>query len=219
MSFFAGLYDAVMVPAEHTRLGRWRRAVVSPARGRVLEIGAGTGLGFRYYAAGARVVAVDPDVSMLRRARARARASRASILLVAADAEHLPFRDGRFDEAVVALAMCTIPHPARAVEEVARVLRRRGTLRMLEHVRVDRPAWVGALQHRLTPLWRRVAGGCHLDRRTEALVAAGGFVIERVKRHAGGVVREIVAQAPRHPSPARRAAGGGQSRRPSLFEG
>ena len=194
-ALFPRLYDLVVAPAERGRLGRWRRRVVAPAEGRVLEIGAGTGLDFPHYRPGTRVVATDPDLAMLARARSRAAASAAGIVLVAADAEHLPFRDGTFDETVAGLVLCTIPSPARALAEVARVLAPGGRLRMLEHVLVRQPA-AAAAQRLLTPLWRRVADGCHLDRDTVAEVRRAGFAVEALREHAGGLVVEVEARAP-----------------------
>lgn len=192
---FPKLYDVLMAPAERGRLGRWRETVVGAAEGHVLEIGAGTGLNFSHYQRGTWVVATDPDVGMLERAGARARESAADIVFVAADAEALPFRDGAFTEGVVGLALCTIPRPSRALAELRRTIRRGGRLRLLEHVRLDSSV-AGRLQDWLTPLWRRVAGGCRLNRRTVETVAESGFTLESVTPHLSGYVQEIVARAP-----------------------
>ena len=189
---FAQLYDIVMFVAERGRLARWRGSVVSPAHGRILEIGAGTGRNFSHYRAGAMVIATEPDAAMLARARPRVRVSQANILLVTADAEALPFRDNAFDTAIVGLALCTIPRPRRALAELRRTLRSGASLRLLEHVRVAQPV-VARVQDWLTPFWRRVAGGCRLNRRTTDVIAASGFLIESMTPHAGGLVVEIVA--------------------------
>ena len=190
---FPCLYDLVMAPAEHGPLGRWRHQLVAPARGRIVEIGAGTGLNFAHYRPEAWVVATDPDAGMLHRARKRAAIARATVLLVAADGEALPFRDGALAEAIVGLAMCTIPHPERALAELQRVLEPNGRLRLLEHVRLD-SRLLGRLQDWGTPVWRRLAGGCRLNRRTAQIVAQSGFfTIEAVTSHLGGYVQSIVA--------------------------
>ena len=196
MRIFPRLYDLMMARGEHGRVGRWRRSVVGPAHGRVLEIGAGTGLDFPHYRAGVWVIATDPDLGMLERARSRASEANARFELVVADAEALPFRDAAFDDAVVALAMCTIPRPALALGELRRALRPDGMLRMLEHVRVDRPAFVGRLQDWITPLWRPLAGGCHLNRRTVENVQDAGFELIALKSHVGGFVREMLGRNP-----------------------
>ena len=181
--------------ADRWRARRWRRDIVEPANGTILEIGAGTGLNFRYYRGGALIVATEPDHAMLERARAQHALAPARIALLAADAETLPFRSGTFDTVVVGFAMCTIPTPTNALAEIRRVLRSHGSLRLLEHVRVENPvaAWI---QDWLTPVWRRVAAGCHLDRRTVDLVAEAGFAIDSVDRELGGFVVKICAHAP-----------------------
>ena len=188
-----------MAPWEHGRLGRYRRAVASGARGTVLEIGAGTGLNFPHYDRTAVVVATDPDMAMLIRARRRAAAADARIFLVAADAEALPVRDASFDAAVVGLAMCTISHPDRALAELRRAVRPGGSVRMLEHVRIDRPAIVGRLQDWLTPLWKRVAGGCRLNRQTVHTVRMAGFDSVTATQ-AAGYLHEIYARVPARPN-------------------
>lgn len=193
--FIPWLYDLFMATAERTRLAHWRRAVVAPSRGRVLEIGAGTGLNFPYYASATNVVATDVDFAMLKRARRRARESSAAIQLVVADAEALPFARACFDGGVVGLALCTISNPGRALAEMRRVLRPSVAVRLLEHVRVDHPV-IGRLQDWLTPVWRLVAGGCRLNRCTTNTIATAGFEMERVESHAGGLALEIVAMTP-----------------------
>lgn len=192
---FPRLYDAVMCGSDRGAMGSWRRRIVAGAAGRTLEIGVGTGLGLERYDRGALVIAVDPDLLMLHRARGRAAAAEAHVVLVAADAQRLPFRSGAFDTGIAELAFCTIPHPGHALTELRRVLQPGAPLRMLEHVRVAQPivAW---MQDWLTPAWRRIAGGCRLNRRTTESVAAGGFDIESVVPHAGGLFLEISARAP-----------------------
>ena len=192
---FPALYDCVMHIADRKRLGEWRRDVVAPAEGDVLEIAAGTGLNFPYYRAGTIVVATEPDLEMLVRARSRTKGVAAKIILVAADAHSLPFRDGAFGTAVVALGLCTIPSPARALSELLRVLRPGGTGRFLEHVRIDRPI-IGKLQDLLTPGWRRIAGGCRLNERTVERVRRSGFDIHHLRPHIRGLMMEIAATSP-----------------------
>lgn len=179
-------------------MASWRRHVTEPATGAVLEIGAGSGLGLRHYHGDRTVVAIEPDFVMLTRARRRATRSRARILLVGADARRLPFRANVFDSGVVQLALCTIPEPRAALEEVGRVLRPGAALRLLEHVRVNQPV-IARLQDWLTPVWKRLAGGCHLDRRTAAEVERAGFELIAVVSHAGGLFQEISARAPATP--------------------
>lgn len=184
-----------MRAAERGRLAEWRREVVHPANGEILEIAAGTGLDFPYYQAGVTVVATEPDLRMLQRARVRAERADATVLLVAADAQALPFRDRTFDTVVIGLGLCTIPSPRRALVELRRVLRPGGIARLLEHVRVERPV-AGWLQDLLTPIWRRVAGGCRLNERSVETVQHAGFHIDDLRSHMGGYVVTIEASTP-----------------------
>ena len=192
MRFAAG-YDCLMRQAERLRLANWRREVVGPAEGTVLEIAAGTGLNFPYYRGGVTVTATEPDLAMLEIASHRARNAKTAIGLIAADAQALPFRAHAFDTVVVGLGLCTIPSPAKALAEIRRVLKPTGAARLLEHVRVDRPI-AGRLQDILTPLWSRIAGGCRLNERTVETVRRSGFQIDAIRRHMGGVVVAIEAR-------------------------
>jgi ubiquinone/menaquinone biosynthesis C-methylase UbiE len=157
-----------------------RREVVGLARGRVLEIGAGNGLNFAFYAPEQveSVEATEPDSTMLGYARPRAQAARVPIHLVQAAAEHLPFEDERFDSAVVTLVFCSVDDPLRGLSEVRRVLKPGGSLLMVEHVR-SRNIFLSALQQLATPLTARFAGNCHWNRNTEQTVREAGFKIEQ----------------------------------------
>jgi ubiquinone/menaquinone biosynthesis C-methylase UbiE len=178
---------------------------VHPAEGDVLEIAAGTGLDFRHYRAGVTVIATEPDLRMLERARTRAARADATIVLVAADAQALPFRDRSFDTVVVGLALCTISSPPRALAELRRVLRSGAVARLLEHVRVEHPV-VGRLQDLLTPVWSRLPGGCRLDERSVETVRRAGFRIDDVRSQMGGYIVMIEASTP-HAQHGERGAG------------
>lgn len=166
----AWLYDLIMRPLGWLGLTRLRRRAVRDARGVTLEIGAGTGLSFRDYDPRAvPFIALDIDRDAL--LRARIRLPRA--VLVQASVEALPFRADAFDTVVSCLVFCSVSHPAVGLAEIRRVLNARGELRMLEHVRPS-GRFLGWLADRLTPMWRHLAAGCHLNRRTaEALPRAG----------------------------------------------
>lgn len=187
------LYDAAMGVAEHLGLRRMRRALVSSIETPVLEIGSGTGRIFPFYGEDQVIVAIEPNLEMLARSRARQCTARAHIVLVAADAQALPFRPNCFQTVVVGLALCTIPDPSVALDEMRRVVRSSGQVRLLEHVRIDRPL-IGRIQDLLTPLWCRIAGGCHLNRRTMAAVRHAGFEVSSVTRSLGGALLEITAR-------------------------
>ncbi len=157
-----------------------RREVAGLARGVVLEVGAGNGLNFAYYdpARVERVEAIEPDATMLGYARERAASAPAPIHLVQASAERLPFADATFDSAVVTLVFCSVDDPLRGLREVRRVLKPGGALLMVEHVRSRNPM-LGAIQTAITPLTRRMLGGCRWNRDTERTVREAGFTIEQ----------------------------------------
>lgn len=169
---FAALYDRMSQGAERRLLGPIRRELLRDLQGEVLEIGAGTGANLPHYSPGVRVVAAEPDPFMLRRGRERP--SSLPVEWVQASAESLPFPDGRFDAAVATLVLCSVNDPVQALTELRRVLRPGGRLRFLEHVASETPGW-RRFQKALTPLWKRLAAGCHLDRDTLAFMAEAGF--------------------------------------------
>lgn len=150
---------------------RW----IPRAHGEVLEVGIGSGLNLAFYGSAAtRVTGIDPSPRLL--AKARTRIGTMPVELVEASAEQLPFDARSFDSAVVTYSLCSIPDPARALAEVRRVLRPGGELVFVEHGLAPEPR-VQRWQHRLTPVWRRVGGGCHLDRDIASLLRAAGFDI------------------------------------------
>ena len=183
------LYDAFAALSDWRRLRRWRQWLAGGARGRVLDIGCGTGRTLPYYAADVTVIGVDPARDVLKRAALRSPSAR----LVQARAEALPFRDGAFDTVVSGLVFCSVGNPRRGFAEIRRVLAAAGELRMMEHVRSPVP-WRARLEDRIQPLWTRLTGGCHPNRDTEAAVEASGFRIARATRRAEGVMRRFAAR-------------------------
>ncbi len=179
----ATIYDPIIAPFDALGVRRWREWVVRDARGRVLEIGVGTGLNLAHYRHAQSVVAIDPDGASLDQARAR-RANTMS--LHQARAEALPFADQAFDTVVGTLTFCSIGEPASALAEIRRVLKPGGRFRLVEHVRVDNDV-IGGLQDALTPWWKSVAGNCHLNRNTLAEIERAGFQVRGVSRHLGGI--------------------------------
>lgn len=167
--WLARVLDVVMRPMYPAR-----RFVVPEARGKVLEVGVGTGLNFDLYADVESLTGVDPDPHMLERARPRAAALPFPTELLETGAERMPFADASFDTAVVTFTLCTIPGPEAALAEVRRVLKPGGLLLFVEHTRSIQ-SLVGGVQDTLTPLWKRIGGGCHLNRRAVELVRAAGF--------------------------------------------
>jgi len=182
-----GFYDRVVLPRlldfsmRSKEASRYRGRVVPAARGRVLEMGIGSGLNLRFYGGDVTaVVGVDPSPEMLRLARPKAAAAPFPVDFVNQSGETLPFDDAGFDSVVATWTLCTIGEPLRALGEMRRVLKPDGELLFVEHGRSpDRG--VEAWQDRLNPLWRRIGGGCNLNRRIDELVRAAGFRVARLE--------------------------------------
>jgi ubiquinone/menaquinone biosynthesis C-methylase UbiE len=184
--FVAAVYDWFLLPLEELSLRKQRHRIGMAASGEVLEIGAGTGAMLGHYGpAVTRVVATDVDPHMLRRMAGKVAHARVPVEQRIVDAQRLPFADESFDTVVSTLSLCTIPDAAAAVREARRVLRADGRLLFLEHVRSGNPR-MARVQALATPLWRRVAAGCHLDRDSERVLRTAGFDLVSVWRSRGG---------------------------------
>lgn len=154
---------------------RYRARLVPQARGATLEVGVGSGLNLPFYGGRVdRLVGVDPSEALLRMARKRARGAAIPVELLAHSGEALPLGDASVDTVVLTFTLCTIPDPGKALREARRVLKPSGELLFAEHGLAPEES-VRRWQRRLNPLWRRVAGGCNLDRRIDELIAAAGF--------------------------------------------
>jgi ubiquinone/menaquinone biosynthesis C-methylase UbiE len=178
---FAAVYDPLSVRAEKTFGAELKRALLADARGRVLEIGVGTGLSFVHYPPVDELVGVDPSEPMLRRARRRASDLGREVTLVEAPAEALPFENESFDTVVSLAVLCTVDDQPRAMREVRRVLRPGGRFVFLEHVRSSDPK-LARWQDRLERPWGWIAGGCHPNRRTLEAIEGAGFEVIELKR-------------------------------------
>lgn len=178
----AALYDRGTTGMERQIFGADRRRLLRVARGRILDIGAGTGANLPHYPREqvSELVLLDPSPGMLERARRKAAGLGLEVEILERRAEHLPFADESFDTVVFTLSLCTIPDPAGALREARRVLHPSGRLLVLEHIRAREPA-LATWQDRLTPLWRLVNAGCHLNRDTRATIKAAGFAFESVE--------------------------------------
>jgi ubiquinone/menaquinone biosynthesis C-methylase UbiE len=175
LRLLALLYDPFLWPGELAGMRRRRSAALRDAVGRVVEIGAGTGLNVERYPDGiAELVLVEPDPAMRRRLGRRLERHARVARVVDAPAERLPLPDGSVDTVVSTLVLCTVEEPERALREIARVLRPDGQLLFVEHVRASSP-FLAACQDRLLEPWRRFAGGCRCNRPTVDLMRAAGF--------------------------------------------
>lgn len=180
----ATLYDPFMHASEEASLGPWRTALLASLSGEVLELGAGTGANLAHYPASVtKLVLTEPDAAMrVRLERAvRADGSGRAHSVIDASAERLPFVDGAFDSVVSTLLLCSVTSPMLTLAEVRRVLRPGGRLVFIEHVASDRPDQL-RWQQRIEPVWKLLAGNCHLTRSTERSLKVAGFTFESITR-------------------------------------
>jgi ubiquinone/menaquinone biosynthesis C-methylase UbiE len=178
---FAALYDPLSRRWEEQHGAELKQRLLATARGRVLEIGVGTGLSFAHYPQVEELVGVEPSEPMLRRARRRAEDLGRAVTIVQAPAERLPFDAQTFDTAVSLAVLCTVADPARALAELRRVLRPDGRLLFLEHVRSPDPR-TARRQDRYERPWGWIAGGCHPNRPTLTSIEAAGFEVTELEQ-------------------------------------
>ena len=180
-------YDRHVLPqliewAMHDRrIARYRKPVLAAASGRVLEIGFGTGANLPYYPAQIKQLdIVEPHTGISARAARHIAASDIDVVPHCLGAERLPFGSGSFDTVVSTFTLCSIPAVGAALDEVRRVLKPGGRFVFLEHGLSPEPA-IARWQHRLTPLQKRIGGGCHLDRPVRELIETAGLTFEPEK--------------------------------------
>ncbi|MET4691156.1 class I SAM-dependent methyltransferase [Sinorhizobium fredii] len=181
-----GIYRDVILPKlcdlsmRNERLHPYRTRVIGAAEGRVLEIGSGSGLNLPFYRPDVReILALEPDPALLAMAR-RVPHSEMPINFIEASAEAIPLDDNSVDTVVTTWTLCTIPGAATALAEMRRVLRPEGKLLFVEHgLSPDRG--VRWWQDNLTPIWRRIGGGCHLNRPIRLMIEGAGFRIDRIE--------------------------------------
>ena len=161
---------------------RQRQKVVPLATGRVLEVGIGSGLNLAFYdpASVSEVVGVDPSKEMVALATDAARAAPFPVEFVTAGAEEMPLETGSFDSLVLTYTLCTISDVESALREMARVLKPGGSLLFCEHGLAPDAA-VRRWQNGVDPVWRRLGGGCHLNRDIPELIRNGGFAIDEIE--------------------------------------
>jgi SAM-dependent methyltransferase len=181
--FMAAIYDRFMRETERACGHEWRRALLGDLRGDVLEIGAGTGRNLDHYTGLDRLVLAEPDPHMAAKLRARLveKTPAREVLVAPWSAEQLGADDASFDAVVSTLVLCSVRDPARVLEEAKRVLRPGGKLVFWEHVAAERPSRL-AWQRRLEPLWKPVAGNCHLTRETARSIEQAGFRFDTLVR-------------------------------------
>lgn len=173
---FPALYDRMTKGSEEAGLREMRRRALASATGRTVDVGAGSGANLDLFPeAVTELILAEPDPHMLRRLRPNAAGHNVQVL--AAGAEKLPFEDSSIDTVAFTLVLCTVPDPAAALAESARVLKPGGRLLFLEHVRSQEPG-PARWQDRLETPWRLFADGCHCNRDTLAAIEASPLSVE-----------------------------------------
>jgi ubiquinone/menaquinone biosynthesis C-methylase UbiE len=198
---FAAGYDRLMSGPEKAVLRGHRKVLVDRVRGRVLEVGGGTGANLPFYGPEIEeLVITEPEEPMARRLERKLAGYSRPVRVVRAPAEELPFEQQSFDFVVSTLVLCTVDDPARALAEIHRVLRPGGQLVFLEHVRSDDPR-LAHWQDRLHGVQVRVGHGCHCNRRTLENIEQAGFSVVDLEhdrlRKAPPIVRPLIAGAAR----------------------
>lgn len=173
------IIDLAMKNEDATRL---RAAWIPQARGDVLEVGIGSGLNLPFYSSQVRqVYGVDPSVELQRMTRARAASGQLPVEFLLQSAEdRLPLGDASVDTIVSTWTLCSVPNAIEALRQMRRVLKPDGRFIFLEHGRAP-DSRVAAWQDRLTPFWKRIAGGCHLNRKVDELIRTAGFQITELR--------------------------------------
>jgi ubiquinone/menaquinone biosynthesis C-methylase UbiE len=174
---FATIYEPSLWLGEVMGMRRRRSALLRGAAGRVVEIGAGTGLNLTHYPEGlTQLVLTEPESAMRGRLARRAQREARDVDVVDAPAERLPLPDGSVDTVVATLVLCTVDEPEHALREIKRVLRPGGQLLFIEHVRAS-STFLARWQDRMLKPWRSFAAGCHCNRPTVDLMRTCGFEV------------------------------------------
>lgn len=175
-----GLYEKYLLPKlinlvmKSPDFYKLRQQLIPMASGKVIEIGIGSGLNLPFYSPDVQVTGVDPSLELQEYAVEVARESNMAVDFIARGCEEIPVPDNQFDTAVITWTLCSVPDPSLALAEVRRVLKPEGRLIFSEHG-LSPHAPVARWQKRINPVWRKIGGGCNLDRKTDELIEQNGF--------------------------------------------
>lgn len=172
----AKYFDFTEKIMEMGKMSSWRKEVWKQARGKVLEVGVGTGKNMLYYPENTKVTAIDFSEKMLERAEKRARSLNVSVELRLMDVQALEFTDDTFDTVVTTCVFCSVPDPIKGLQEIKRVCKSNGTIIMLEHVRSKNPL-IGSLMDLVNPVVVRIVGA-NINRNTVESLRKAGLTVE-----------------------------------------
>lgn len=183
---FAKWYDFFMYPLERRVFKEIRRDLLARAQGKVIEVGSGTGINFPLYQHVESVTAIEPSSYMIKRSELNKELAVIPLDIIQANAERLPFETDSYDTVVATLVFCTIPNVDKALKEMKRICKPNGKILLFEHVKMDNPI-LAKLQIYLTPFWKKICDGCHLDRETVHLLESNGFQVVEIKKFYRGL--------------------------------
>ncbi|HIH75148.1 MAG TPA: methyltransferase domain-containing protein [Methanosarcina sp.] len=191
------IYDFIEAPIEIFLYRKWREEALSSLKGRVLEVGVGTGRNLEYYPAGARVNGIDNSEGMLAKAREKAESirdkGRKNVTLLLMDAENMEFPDNTFDYVVTTFVLCSIPDPVKALKEMRRVLKPSGELIALEHMRSKNP-FIARIEDLINPIMFFFIGDDMTRNTVENIKKAGFTIIEEKNLAFKDVFKKIRAK-------------------------
>ncbi|MDY9927981.1 class I SAM-dependent methyltransferase [Methanosarcina sp.] len=179
----SAIYDLLELPVEVFLYGGWREEALSKLKGRVLEVGVGTGRNLKYYPSGALVTGIDNSEGMLEKAREKVKGMQnrgmKNVTLFLMDAEHMEFPDNTFDYVVITFVLCSIPDPVKALKEMRRVLKPSGELVALEHMR-SKNSFIARIEDLINPIMFFFIGD-DMTRNTVENIKKAGFTITEEK--------------------------------------
>src|SRR5262249_6128394 len=192
--FMAALYDPMLKAAEDDCLRAWRADLLRDVAGAVLEVGAGTGLNLPHYSkAVTRLVVSEPDPYMRRKLQEKfPTEAEPRMEFSGASLDALPMESESFDAVVSTLVLCSVPDQSAALREIRRVLKPGGRYYFIEHVGAEGNPGRLKWQQRIEPIWKHIAGNCHLTRQTEGAIVRAGFAVEYIKRES---IRKVMPLA------------------------
>src|SRR3954447_8153425 len=181
-----GFYNNLILPRlcdlamRNKHILPYRQRVIGAAEGRVLEIGIGSGLNLPFYRGIREIIGLEPAPRLIAMARRAAESEPLPVTFIEGSAAAIPIEDKSIDTVVTTWTLCTIPDAARALSEMRRVLKPSGRLLFVEHGMAPETS-VRSWQNWLTPAWKRISGGCHLNRPIGSMIAGAGFNFERLE--------------------------------------
>jgi len=183
-------YDIFEQPMEMMSLKKWRSEVVKDLKGKVLEVGVGTGKNIPYYPDNIEATAIDFSEKMLEKAREKAERFNKNINLIHMDAQNMDFPDNTFDRVFTTCVFCSVPDPIKGLKEIRRVCKPDGKIIMIEHVRSEKKV-LGLIMDILNPLTVNLYGA-NINRKTVENIKMAGFTEVEVTNLTGDIVKKIV---------------------------